>query len=100
MTQGVAQYFGGFFRWGRHSCLSEFGSVGHSCPTERTRMARMDRNVHRSPFEADKNVCSTNANSPRKRVTPKYSRRGKQELRSNQSENIRQIQVIILKSRL
>src|ERR1700722_17337818 len=33
--------------------------VGHSCPTERTRMVRRDKNVPHSPFETDKNVCST-----------------------------------------
>src|SRR5580704_5981156 len=33
----------------------ESASVGHSCPTERTRMVRRDKNVPHSPFEADKN---------------------------------------------
>src|SRR5665213_1667403 len=37
----------------------ESASVGHSCPTERTRMVRWDKNVPHSPFEADRNVCST-----------------------------------------
>src|SRR5712671_2731641 len=42
----------------------------HFLPHRPTRMVRRDKNVPHSPFETDKNVCSTLTPPPRKRVTP------------------------------
>src|SRR5665213_2057704 len=60
--------------WGRHSCLPESASAGHSCPAERIRIGSGGQEcppLTDSP--ADKNVCPTVRQCPSgKSGTPLY----------------------------
>jgi hypothetical protein len=57
------------FRWGRHSCLPESASVGHSCRhrADSNRLTQ-DRNVLHSSIWTDKNVCPTEATPEERKI--------------------------------